>query len=217
MKIEEKESYFRYFYSNPILGYCQNWGHIITEKMLGTGMLTLDMGCGAFDHVPFTNPSKTYIELDIDIDVLQIGKKRHPVGLAVCGDAEALPFKTNCFDNILSVFNLEHIGNLASCVSELARVLKPSGCLAVCIPTEGFIFRLGRKLVSARYAKRHFGLKTIREYEQMVARSHVNSLENVLAILTRDFFLDRKIWFPFPVLGWKNLNINLAIRAFPLT
>lgn len=216
MKNIEKEEYIKYFYSNPILKYCQSWGHIVTEKMLGAGILTLDLGCGAFDHMSFANRDKKYIGVDIDRGVLKIGKEKYPNVEAVCANAEKLPFEDNYFDNIISVFSLEHIGDLGSCIAELARVLKPQGCLAVALPTEGFIFRLGRRLTSARYAKKNLGFKSTREYEEMVAQNHVNSLEKVLSALTKHFEIERKIWFPFGTLGGKNLNINLAVKAKPL-
>lgn len=216
MKDREKKQYLEYFYSNPVLAYCQNWGHIITEKFLGDGILTLDLGCGTFDHMPFADPAKKYTCLDLDKEVLEIGKEKYPNVEAVCASAEKLPFEDNYFDNVVSVFSLEHIKDLDSCIAELARVLKPQGCLAVALPTEGFIFRMGRRFTSARYAKKHLGLKSAREYEEMVAKNHVNSLEKVLLILTKHFLIERKKWFPFAVLGGKNLNINLAIKAKPL-
>ena len=216
MKPLEKKQYFEYFYSNPILAYCQNWGHIVTEKMLGDGTLTLDLGCGAFDHMPFADSKKKYTCLDLDKEVLEIGKEKYPDVEAVCASAEKLPFEDNYFDNVVSVFSLEHIKGLDACVAELARVLKPQGCLSMALPTEGFIFRMGRRFTSARYAKKYLGIKSVREYEEIVAQNHVNSLEKILSALSGHFLIERKVWFPFGIFGGKNLNINLAVKAKPL-
>jgi SAM-dependent methyltransferase len=51
----------------------------------------------------------------------------------VCGDVNALPFPDNCFDLATSVAAFEHFLDVPTVVSELHRVLRPSGLLWVCI------------------------------------------------------------------------------------
>lgn len=208
----EKEKYFNLFYSNPLLAYCQNWGHIQAEKFIQPNGITLDLGCGAFDHVPFNKNHGIYIEVDIDFEVLTIGKNKYPNMVAVCADAQCLPFKENCFDNILSIYNLEHIPDLQSCCLEISRILKQSGNLAVCLPTEGFAFRMGRRYVSARFAVKELGIKNVQEYEKIVAENHINTLEKIREVF-RNYFLELKTkWFPFCFFPWKSVNINFAAK-----
>jgi SAM-dependent methyltransferase len=51
------------------------------------------------------------------------------------GDATRLPFPDNTFDCVVTSEVLEHIQNDVNAISELYRVLKPGGSLAVTVPT----------------------------------------------------------------------------------
>jgi len=56
---------------------------------------------------------------------------------AVQGDTLALPFASNSFDRIICSEMLEHISNDALAITELTRVLRPGGTLAVTVPRTG--------------------------------------------------------------------------------
>lgn len=56
---------------------------------------------------------------------------------AVQGDALALPFADGTFDKVIAAEVLEHIPDDQSAMSELARVLRPGGMLAVTVPRLG--------------------------------------------------------------------------------
>jgi SAM-dependent methyltransferase len=51
------------------------------------------------------------------------------------GDATALPFPDGLFDKVITSEVLEHIPDDVGALAELARVLKPGGCLAATVPT----------------------------------------------------------------------------------
>jgi SAM-dependent methyltransferase len=55
-------------------------------------------------------------------------------GEAVNGDATALPFADDSFDRIIASEVLEHVPDDAAALSELARVLRPGGVLAITVP-----------------------------------------------------------------------------------
>jgi len=55
----------------------------------------------------------------------------------VQGDTLALPFASNSFDRIICSEMLEHISNDALAITELTRVLRPGGTLAVTVPRTG--------------------------------------------------------------------------------
>src|SRR5437667_1073567 len=50
------------------------------------------------------------------------------------GEADALPFKSNCFDRAFVSFSLHHFGNPAGVVTEVRRVLKNAGRFVVLDP-----------------------------------------------------------------------------------
>lgn len=51
--------------------------------------------------------------------------------------AEDLPYKTNSFDLVVSLFTLEHVGNIDKVLKESVRVLKPEGYLYFVVPNYG--------------------------------------------------------------------------------
>jgi len=57
-----------------------------------------------------------------------------PSGAGVVGDALRLPFSTSAFDRVIAAEVLEHIPDDRQAISELARVLRPGGTLAVTVP-----------------------------------------------------------------------------------
>jgi SAM-dependent methyltransferase len=56
-------------------------------------------------------------------------------GSAVLADGSALPFSTACFDRAIAAEVLEHLPDDGPVLSELARVLRPGGTLAVTVPS----------------------------------------------------------------------------------
>lgn len=52
----------------------------------------------------------------------------------VLGVGEALPFRDDSFDAVISIAVLEHVRNPAACAAEIVRVLKPGGKLVCCVP-----------------------------------------------------------------------------------
>lgn len=55
-------------------------------------------------------------------------------GRAVVGDALALPFAAATFDRVIAAEVLEHIPDDLAAISELSRVLRPGGTMAVTVP-----------------------------------------------------------------------------------
>jgi len=56
------------------------------------------------------------------------------MGAAVNGDAVSLPFADAAFDRVIAAEVLEHLAADGAAVTELARVLRPGGTLAVTVP-----------------------------------------------------------------------------------
>ena len=112
------------------------------------GQRVLDLGCGGGRHTyEAMRRGATVVALDYSADVVvevrnfvnaMIAAGELPPSLtggAVNADALALPFPDATFDRIIASEVLEHIWADELAISELVRVLRPGGRLAVTVPT----------------------------------------------------------------------------------
>ncbi len=116
---------------------------------LGVGARTkmIDVGCGAGRHtfeafrrgadvVGFDQSAPDLNDID---EILQAMKKQGEApawakGEVVKGDALDLPYGDNTFDCVIASEILEHVPQDDQAISELVRVLKPGGALAITVP-----------------------------------------------------------------------------------
>ncbi len=114
---------------------------------LQPGERVLDMGCGAGRHAfEMYKRGADVIALDQDADELStvsewFAAMREEGGLpegaeadVKQGDALDLPFADGEFDRVVASEVLEHIPDDARAISELVRVLRPGGTIAVTVP-----------------------------------------------------------------------------------
>ncbi len=117
---------------------------------LESGDILLDLGCGGGRHTfEALKYGASVIPFDTDSEALaaasnMVRAMRHggeiPERVACCpvkGDALALPFENETFDRIIASEVLEHVRDDMQAMSELYRVLKPHGVLAVTVPRFG--------------------------------------------------------------------------------
>ncbi len=123
---------------------------------LQPGMRVLDVGCGGGRHIRQTRliPGITAVGLDLgkqevrdtakmlrELDELpvQYGGSVPGAGpwLSMRGSVYQLPFRDESFDCIIISEVLEHLGEDERALSELSRVLKRGGVLAVSVPRQG--------------------------------------------------------------------------------
>jgi ubiquinone/menaquinone biosynthesis C-methylase UbiE len=107
----------------------------------------LDAGCGNGRHIWQTCKANkgTSVAFDLDVPSLQRAKfmldnmdeKGESAGPwhMVSGSITSLPFENSLFDKVICSEVLEHIPDDFQAVSELTRVLKPGGVLAVSVPS----------------------------------------------------------------------------------
>jgi hypothetical protein len=107
---DKKDAVSSHFYGTTIYDFLNEFPE---------GSIFLDAGAGLRKR-----PLSNVINLEIydypSTDILSIG--------------QALPFKDNSFDGILSLAVLEHVDDPFQCAKELARVLKPGGKILAMIP-----------------------------------------------------------------------------------
>jgi ubiquinone/menaquinone biosynthesis C-methylase UbiE len=74
--------------------------------------------------------------IDVSRTVIDEATRRHPEVEAACSDVRELPYEDGAFDAVVSTSTLDHfesVGELASGLRELNRVLAPGGALVVSI------------------------------------------------------------------------------------
>jgi len=99
----------------------------IGKQVIG---MVLDIGC-ADQYI------KTYIKKNhyyIGLDYYQTATNWYGTQPNVYGDAQTLPFADNSMDTVLLLDVLEHLPCPENCISEIARVLKPTGILILQVP-----------------------------------------------------------------------------------
>ncbi len=105
---------------------------IINKLPLG---LTLDIGCGTGYHSNILkNRGHKVVSTDISFEMIKKAKTNNNGDFFLVADMENLPFKTNTFDNVISIFGaLNH-----------ANITKFKIALDSCLKKEGFvIFTVG--------------------------------------------------------------------------
>jgi demethylmenaquinone methyltransferase/2-methoxy-6-polyprenyl-1,4-benzoquinol methylase len=117
----------------------------ILDIATGTGDLAIMMAELKPDRI---------VGLDISSGMLEVGKQKiteaklsNKIEMIV-GDSEEMPFKDNTFDAITVSFGVRNFANLHKGITEIARVLKPTGVLVILEtsnPTK-FPFKQGYKL-----------------------------------------------------------------------
>lgn len=115
---------------------------IIADARLRPGMKVLDLGSGtgypALLAAQTVGPTGTVIGIDLAEKMLAIaGRKAARLGLTNisfhAGDVTVLPFEANSFDAITSRFCLMFLPDIPMAASEISRVLKPGGWVAVAV------------------------------------------------------------------------------------
>ncbi len=96
-----------------------------------SGRTVLDVGCGNGRLLSEYKEAGTKIGLDTSLQLLQAAKKREPGFWLVCGQAEDLPFKDAIADLSVSVRVFQHLQTPEQAFSEMVRVTKPSGYVAL--------------------------------------------------------------------------------------
>jgi SAM-dependent methyltransferase len=110
---------------------------------LRDGARVLDLGCGEGRHVHAFHLAPGVDVIGLDADAPSLAKAA--AGLATLpgasgatllmrGDAYRLPFEDGAFDVVVCCEVLEHLPDVDGALTEMTRVLKPGGRLAVSVP-----------------------------------------------------------------------------------
>lgn len=133
----------RYDFMNRVisLGIDQSWRRAtIAALELRPGSKILDLATGTCDLAILAaqaEPGASVVGLDPSRKMLEIGRaKLDKLGLServqlVIGDAEQLPFEADSFDGICMGFGIRNVPDRPRALSEMARVTRPGGRIAI--------------------------------------------------------------------------------------
>lgn len=200
----------KYIYHNPFSRWITNLGHKTCQKLREFDLsdsTVVDLGCGKGEHFPFVKKANI-IGVDILPEMLHNAEKKYP------GRAELrqesifnLSFEDCSQKSIISFGVLEHLAPLDDALKEIHRVLAEDGEFIFGIPTEGFLYRMGRLSV-----KRHVEKATGVDYDILLSKEHVNRCSDILAALKSYFCIEKLVGVPFRFPS-VNLNIFLVGRC----
>jgi len=198
-------------YSSPLQSLVMRASHRLVEKAYANDShfeRVLEVGAGTGEHVNFVRHKfEEYTLVDLDQKTLDVAKKKLEGSHAgkfefECQEGSELKFDDNTFDRLIATHVLEHIYQPHLVLKEWIRVVKDGGVLSILIPTDpGIAWRLGRHLGPRRNAISH-GIA----YDYIMAREHVNSCYNLIAILRHYFPGGKESWWPLPV---PSIDLNL--------
>jgi SAM-dependent methyltransferase len=120
--------YARFF--GPITGRLAD--PLLDAAAVRPGMRVLDVasgpGCLA---ARAARRGATVVGVDIDPNMVELARRRHPHVRFLQADAEALPFEDGSFDAVVGNFLVQHLRSPRRAIAELVRVLAPEGVLAL--------------------------------------------------------------------------------------
>lgn len=198
-------------YASPLQSAVMRASHRLVEKHFQAQdhfSKVLEIGAGTGEHLGFVRHSfDQYVLTDLDKKTLEVaqhklnGKFDNKL-LYETQSAEGLSYPDNSFDRLIATHVLEHIYQPHLALKEWRRVVKNGGVISILIPTDpGVAWRLGRHL-----GPRNNAIAQGIEYDYVMAREHVNSCNNLIALL-RHYFPDRtEAWWPLPV---PSIDLNL--------
>lgn len=161
---------------------------------------TLEIGAGTLNQLPYEPEGGRYDIIEPYRKLFENSPLQARV-TTVYNDIKDIPSDMK-YERITSVAAFEHIVNLPEVVARAAMLLAPEGALRTSIPNEGkFPWYLGTLVTGAEFAMR-FHL----DYQVMMRHEHVNTADEIEAILSYFFTKNRCSVF--------GINKTLALYRF---
>ena len=209
--------YDRANYFNPLQSVVMRASHKLVERAYDKDVKfgrVLEIGAGTGEHFPFVRHDfNEYILTDHDPQTLAVaerkiaGKEDDRV-LFETQPGDRLTYSDETFDRVVATHVLEHIYQPHLAIKEWSRVLKSGGVLSILIPTDpGLAWRLGR-----HFGPRRNAIAQGIAYDYIMAREHVNSCNNLIAILRHYFPRAKQAWWPLPIALF-DVNLFYAFHA----
>ena len=117
----------------------QYFGQQLIQHLSDPQGCIVDLGCGpASLYQPLRALGQHYLGIDVSAEMLKVANQViSETDQVTLADAEALPLKTSSVDVCFANMSLQWCASLSQAVSEMRRVLKPTGEAAFNLPLDG--------------------------------------------------------------------------------
>ncbi len=198
---------------------------LVQPHLPGRGGVLLDFGCGnGAQTLCFSPHFDTVLGLDIDrryLGELAADQERRsivPRAWPVCFDGGELPIRTASVDFVISFEVLEHVMNERLALTELHRILRPGGVLAISVPNRWWIFEThGADLPLLRWNRVPLFSWLPKRLHDRFARARIYRRREVRKLLEAAGFEIRQeayVTAPMDVVRWAPLRRVLRWTVF---
>ncbi|MBI1998860.1 MAG: class I SAM-dependent methyltransferase [Parcubacteria group bacterium] len=194
-------------------GMIERFNHGFPVEKCRPGGRVLEIGAGLGEHIAHEDRVGTdYYALEILPHMAAIISERFADVHVITGDCqEKIDFPDSYFDRVIAIHVLEHLPNLPAAVSEVRRVLKPSGEFAVVIPCEGGLaYSFARRISARRIFEKRYGVS----YGWCIGSEHINVPREIFEEIEPHFEVVKKSFFPF-ILPIVTINLVIGLILKP--
>ncbi len=153
----------------------------------------LDAGCGNGNYVIDENRQKIAWATGVDVSA-DFTSKNVCLDEILIASLENLPFESNKFDAVISLWVLEHLENPEKVFGQIHRVLKPNGIFMFATPNSSYLpLKIMHSIKSSRF--NHFLNKHLfgrQEADVFPAYYKANSLDEIRT-LAKDLFTVKEL------------------------
>lgn len=145
----------------PVLGGIQRLRFSLALSLLppqSDRILEVGFGSGVF-MPSLRRIARQLYGIDVHNNVARVRMALASRGLdaeLVRSPAEALPFKTGCFDTVVAVSSLEFVTTLSAACCEVRRVLRTGGLFVVVTPGHSALVDAGLRILTGNRARQDF-------------------------------------------------------------
>lgn len=179
------------------------------------GKRTLEIGAGRCTHVEWEPPDRheDYFAVEFRRNIVDEAQKNYPrINIVEADCQKTLPFTDGFFSRVLAIHVLEHLPNLPATLSEVHRLLDHrDGKFIFVIPClNSLAYKFAQKISAARIFRKRYN----RDYRWFINREHINSPEEILPEIAKNFQIERTSYFP-SYLAINHLNLCLGVVCTP--
>lgn len=174
--------------------------------------VVLEIGPGDIRHSRHWTGRPAHVHL-VDVDEKMMNRGAVvlsglgvPFSLHLLEGEDRLPFPEGSVDVVVSFYSLEHLWMLPTAISEIKRVMAPTGVLVGAIPAEGGLaWGIGRLLTSRRWLLKHTSIDPGR----LICWEHPNFADDIVDQLDAVFERRSVRFWPLP---WvRSIDPNLVV------